>query len=112
MAALTEVSDATFQREVLDSSGTVLVEFWAEWCPPCRALGPVLEQIAAENPDRLTVVKVNADDNLESAVRYRAMSLPTMAVFQKGEVVGTIIGAMSKAALDAALARHLVPAEA
>jgi thioredoxin 1 len=110
MAALPEVTDATFQREVLDSSGTVLVEFWAEWCGPCRALGPILEQIAAENPDRLTVVKVNADDNLESAVRYQAMSLPTMAVFRKGELVGSIIGAKPKAALDAALARFLVAA--
>lgn len=100
------VTDATFEREVLEASGPVLVDFWAEWCPPCRMLEPVLEQLDAELPG-LTIVKVNADDHPELAVRYRAMALPTMTLFSGGEVVKTILGAKPKPALEAELAAFL-----
>ena len=103
---LREVTDATFERDVLRASGPVLVDFWAEWCPPCHRLNPVLEQLAAEHPG-LTIVKIDADENPRSAVEYQAMSLPTLKVFRNGEVVQTLVGARPKAALESALAAHL-----
>lgn len=105
--SLREVTDETFEEVVLGASGPVLVDFWAEWCPPCKALTPVLESIAAEHPDGLTIVKLNADDNPATVMRYRAMSIPTMKVFEGGEVVKTIMGSKPKAALEADLAAWL-----
>jgi thioredoxin len=106
MSGLFEVTDATFEREVLQATGPVLVDFWAEWCPPCRLLNPVLEQLAAEHPG-LRIVKVDADENPRTAVEYQAMSLPTMKVFRDGQVVQTLVGARPRAALESALAAHL-----
>ena len=106
MSTLKDVTDQTFDREVLSASGTVIVDFWAEWCPPCRAVTPVLETIAAEHPE-LSVVKINADDNQESTIRYRAMALPTMIVFQNGVPVKTVVGAKPRAALEADFAPYL-----
>jgi thioredoxin len=103
---LRSVTDETFEREVLQAAGPVLVDFWAEWCPPCHRLNPVLEQLADEYPG-LTIVKLDADENPRAAVEYRAMSLPTLKVFRDGEVVQTLIGARPKAALESALAAHL-----
>ena len=103
---LREVTDETFEQDVLRASGPVLVDFWAEWCPPCHRLNPVLEQLAAEHPG-LTILKIDADENPRAAVEYRAMSLPTLKVFRNGEVVQTLVGARPKAALEAALAAHL-----
>ena len=103
---LRSVTDETFEQEVLRASGPVLVDFWAEWCPPCHRLNPVLEQLAAEYPG-LTIVKVDADENPRSAVAYQAMSLPTLKVFRDGAVVQTLVGARPKPALAAALAAHL-----
>ncbi len=105
-AKLHVVTDETFERDVLQASGPVLVDFWAEWCPPCRLLNPLLEQIAAEHPG-LRIVKIDADENPKSAVEYQAMSLPTMKVFRDGKVVQTLVGARPKAALESALAAHL-----
>jgi thioredoxin 1 len=102
-----EVTDDTFDREVLAAEGTVLVDFWAEWCPPCRVLSPILQQLADEHPDGFSVVKLNADDNPRTAIAYQAMSLPTMKVFRGGEVVKTLIGARPKAALERDLAEFL-----
>jgi thioredoxin 1 len=107
MTSIDSVTDATFAAEVLAAPGTTLVEFWAEWCGPCRALSPVLEQIASDYEGRLRVVKINADDNPRTAAQYRALALPLMTVFRDGEPVGTIVGAQPKPAMDLALARHL-----
>jgi thioredoxin 1 len=102
------VTAATFDAEVLGSRGTVLVEFWAEWCGPCRAVTPVLEGIAREGALAVRIVRINADDEPEISMRYRVLSLPTMKVFRGGDVVGTVIGAKPAAALRAELERYLV----
>ncbi|HEY3716978.1 MAG TPA: thioredoxin [Jatrophihabitantaceae bacterium] len=93
------VTDATFVDEVLQADGPVLVDFWAEWCGPCKMVSPVLEEIAGEYPDKITIAKVNIDENPSIARDYQIMSIPTMSVFQGGEVVKSIVGAKPKAAL-------------
>ena len=90
-----EVTDANFTAEVLESETPVLVDFWAEWCGPCRVVAPILEEINEEQ-DNLRVVKLNVDENQETAARYDVMSIPTMIVFRNGEVATKIIGAMPK----------------
>jgi thioredoxin len=93
------VTDATFADEVLQADGPVLVDFWAEWCGPCKMVSPVLDEIAGEYPDKITVAKVNIDENPSIARDYQIMSIPTMSVFDKGRVVKSIIGARPKAAI-------------
>ncbi len=105
---VSEVTDGTFEAEVLAAGVPVVVDFWAEWCPPCRALGPILEQIAAEHPE-LKVVKIDADHNPERTIEHQALALPTMKVLHAGRVVRTIIGAKPKPALLADLAEWLAP---
>ena len=93
------ITDASFSSDVLQSDKPVLVDFWAEWCTPCKMVAPVLEEIAAEHSDKLTVAKLNIDENPEIARQYQIMSIPTMAVFRGGEVVKNIVGAKPKAAI-------------
>jgi thioredoxin 1 len=106
-AATKTVTDATFDADVLGSETPVLVDFWAEWCGPCKMVAPVLEEIAAENEGKITIAKVNIDENPEIARRYGIMSIPTMSVFSAGEVVKSIVGAKPKAALLADLAEYI-----
>jgi thioredoxin 1 len=101
------VTDATFQSEVLDSDKTIMVDFWAEWCGPCRAVGPILDAIAAEHSEKISIVKLNVDDNPETAMKYGITSIPAMKVYRSGEVVKTVIGAKPKPALEADLAEFL-----
>ena len=93
------VTDATFASDVLQSDKPVLVDFWAEWCGPCKMVAPVLEEIAKEHGDKLTIAKLNIDENPGAARDYQIMSIPTMAVFQGGQMVKSIVGAKPKAAI-------------
>jgi thioredoxin 1 len=93
------VTDETFIADVLQSEKTVLVDFWAEWCGPCRQVSPILEEIANEHADKLEIVKLNVDENPRTAADYGITSIPTMNVYAGGEVVKTIVGAKPKAML-------------
>lgn len=101
------VTEQSFPTEVLGNAKPVLVDFWAEWCGPCRMVAPVLDQLAAEHGDKIDIVKVNVDENPQLAMQYQITSIPALKVFQGGEVVQTIIGAKPKGALEADLAAFL-----
>ena len=101
------VTDATFTADVLQSDKPVLVDFWAEWCGPCKMVAPVLEEIAGEHGEKLQIVKVNIDENPNVARDYQIMSIPTMAVFQGGQLVKSIVGAKPKAAILADLSEWI-----
>ncbi|MET0303496.1 MAG: thioredoxin [Microbacteriaceae bacterium] len=107
MSAAKAVTDATFEAEVLNSEKPIMVDFWAEWCGPCRAVSPILDKIAEENADKLAIVKLDVDANPETAMKYGITSIPAMYVFQNGEVVKKVIGAKPKPALEADLAQFL-----
>jgi thioredoxin 1 len=107
MSSAHDVTDATFADEVLNSSDTIMVDFWAEWCGPCRAVSPILDAIAAEHSDKIKIVKLNVDDNPQMAMKYQITSIPAMKVFRGGEVVKTVIGAKPKPAIEADLAEFL-----
>jgi thioredoxin 1 len=103
---ITDVTDNTFQAEVLESETPVLVDFWAPWCGPCRVIAPSLEELNDEI-DNLRVVKLNVDDNQQTAAQYEVMSIPTLIVFKNGQPAKKIIGAMPKKRLEAELAPAL-----
>jgi thioredoxin 1 len=93
------VTDETFEADVLKNDKPVVVDYWAEWCGPCRQVSPVLEEIASEHADKIDVVKLNVDENPVTSQRYRILNIPTLSVFKDGEVVKEIVGARPKSAL-------------
>ncbi|GAA3410422.1 thioredoxin [Streptosporangium vulgare] len=99
MGTIKHVTDASFEADVLKSDKPVIVDFWAEWCGPCRQVAPILEEIAGEQAEKLTIVKLNVDENPTTATNYGVLQIPTLNVYKNGEVVKQIIGAKPKAML-------------
>ncbi len=98
---IVHVSDDSFEQDVLQAEGPVLVDFWAEWCGPCKMIAPVLEELADEYQGKLKVCKMDVDANTETAPRYGIRGIPTLIVFNNGDVAGTQVGAVSKSQLSA-----------
>ena len=109
MSTARAVTDESFQADVLDRPGPVIVEFWAEWCGPCRQLGPVLDAIAAEYAGQLELVKMNVDENIRTSQRYQILHVPTTSLFVGGEVVKQVVGAKSRSGMLREFADHLQP---
>jgi thioredoxin 1 len=107
MSSATAVTDGTFQKDVLQSSEPVLVDFWATWCQPCRMVAPVVEEIASENTGKLKVLKLDVDENQNTAMQYGVSSIPTLILFKDGEPAARLIGAKPKAALLEEISAHL-----
>ncbi|MEK3733628.1 MULTISPECIES: thioredoxin [Paenibacillus] len=103
--AIVNVTDQTFANEV-ESTGTVVVDFWAPWCGPCKMLAPILDELAQEVGDDVKIAKVNVDENPESAARFGVMSIPTMIFFKDGQPVDKVVGLNSKEALKGIIAKH------
>ncbi|RKD23838.1 thioredoxin [Ammoniphilus oxalaticus] len=104
--AIIDVTDSDFTQQV-EQSGTVLVDFWAPWCGPCKMIAPVLEEVDAEIGDKVKITKLNVDENPETAGRFGVMSIPTLLVFKDGEVVDKIVGFQPKDALVGTLNKHV-----
>ncbi|MGA8103524.1 MAG: thioredoxin [Candidatus Acidiferrales bacterium] len=106
---VTAVTDANFQTEVLDASNTqpVMVDFWAGWCRPCLALAPTVEEIAAKNAGKLKVVKLNVDENMNSAGKFNIRGIPTLLVFKGGQVADQIVGAVPKEQIEKIVGKHI-----
>jgi thioredoxin 1 len=107
VANLVEITDSTFEQEVLKAETPVLVDFWAPWCGPCRIVGPVLDEIASEKKEAVKIVKINTDDNIEYAGKYGVMMLPTLLIFKGGQQVDKLTGAHPKRTIIDRLEQHL-----
>ena len=107
MSTIIETTDGDFQKEVLDSDIPVLVDFWAPWCGPCRMLTPTLEEISKENAGKIKVVKINVDDNQEMAAKFEIRSIPTMIIFNKGELKNQIVGSLPKQQIEKAILEEI-----
>ena len=107
MSAVAEVKDADFKETVLDSNVPVLVDFWAPWCGPCRMVAPVVEEIATQYEGKIKVVKLNTDENSETASKYGIRSIPTLMIFKEGQRVDMVVGAVPKTTLSNTLEKHL-----
>ena len=107
MSNVGEVTDATFEQEVLKAPIPVLVDFWAPWCGPCRAVAPVVDEIANEYKGRLKVLKLNTDENPKTAQSYRISGIPSLMVFKNGQPVEQVVGAVPKSTLSSAVEKHV-----
>ncbi len=106
MAAL-EITEQNFEQEVIKSELPVLVDFWAEWCGPCKILSPTVEELAQDYQGKLKVAKVNVDEQGNLAMRYNVMSIPTLKFFKAGEIVGELVGAAPKSTIESEINKHI-----
>ncbi|MDY7225223.1 thioredoxin [Hyalangium rubrum] len=106
-ADIMTIGDGDFDKEVLKSDTPVLVDFWATWCAPCRAIAPAIEELASQYKGKVKVAKLNVDDNQDTAQTYGIRSIPTLLVFKGGKVVGTIVGAVPKGRIEAEITKSL-----
>lgn len=102
-----QITDASFETDVINSTVPVLVDYWAEWCGPCKMIGPILEELSAEFGDRVKIAKLNIDENQATPPKYGIRGIPTLMLFKNGEVADTKVGAMSKSQLSAFLEEHV-----
>ena len=102
-----QITDASFETDVINSTVPVLVDYWAEWCGPCKMIGPILEELATEFGDRVKIAKLNIDENQATPPKYGIRGIPTLMLFKNGEVADTKVGAMSKSQLSAFLEEHV-----
>lgn len=107
MSSIKQVSESSFDQDVLKSDVPVLVDYWAEWCGPCRMIAPVLEEVSRDYSGRVQVAKLNVDDNQSIAQRFGVRGIPTLMLFRNGAVIGTSVGALSKSQLTLFLDSHL-----
>ncbi|HIC76238.1 MAG TPA: thioredoxin [Candidatus Dadabacteria bacterium] len=107
MSKIIEGTDDSFQKEVLDSEVPVLVDFWAPWCGPCKMLTPTLEEISEENSGKIKIVKINVDDNQKMAAKFGIKSIPTMIIFNKGELKNQIVGSLPKQEIEKAILEEI-----